>query len=103
MAFSSLLYKVATWVIYTTSIYLASMQTAKLFPNGQSQAVRLPKEYRFEGDRVYIQRVGEAVVLLPYHRGWQVLFDSLGQFSADFAVETDLARGVETAGREGAA
>ena len=43
------------------------MQTAKLFPNGQSQAVRLPKEYRFEGDRVYIQRVGEAVVLLPYH------------------------------------
>lgn len=64
------------------------MQTAKLFPNGQSQAVRLPKEYRFEGDRVYIQRAGEAVVLLPYHRGWQVLFDSLGQFSADFAVET---------------
>lgn len=63
------------------------MQTAKLFPNGQSQAVRLPKEYRFEGDRVYIQRVGEAVVLLPYHRGWQVLFDSLGQFSADFAAD----------------
>lgn len=63
------------------------MQTAKLFPNGQSQAVRLPKEYRFEGDRVYIQRQGEAVVLLPYHRGWQVLFDSLGRFSADFAAE----------------
>jgi antitoxin VapB len=64
------------------------MQTAKLFPNGQSQAVRLPKEYRFAGDRVYIQRVGEAVVLLPYHRGWQVLFDSLGLFSADFAIDT---------------
>ena len=61
------------------------MQTAKLFPNGQSQAVRLPKEFRFEGDRVYIQRVGEAVVLLPYQRPWQVLLDSLGQFSADFA------------------
>ncbi len=61
------------------------MQTAKLFPNGQSQAVRLPKEYRFTGDRVYIQRQGEAVVLLPYHHGWQVLFDSLGRFSADFA------------------
>jgi antitoxin VapB len=63
------------------------MQTAKLFPNGQSQAVRLPKEYRFEGDRVYIQRVGEAVVLLPYQRPWQVLFASLGQFSADFAAD----------------
>ncbi len=61
------------------------MQTAKLFPNGQSQAVRLPKEYRFDGDRVYIQRMGEAVVLLPYARGWQVLFDSLAQFSTGFA------------------
>ena len=62
-----------------------SMQTARLFPNGQSQAVRLPKEFRFEGDRVYIQRAGEAVILLPYQRPWQVLFDSLEQFSADFA------------------
>ena len=61
------------------------MQTAKLFPNGQSQAVRLPKEFRFEGDRVYIQRVGEAVVLLPFQRPWQVLFESLAEFSADFA------------------
>jgi antitoxin VapB len=69
------------------------MQTAKLFPNGQSQAVRLPKEYRFEGDRVYIQRVGEAVVLLPYQHPWQVLFDSLGQFSADFAVEVSPSAG----------
>ncbi len=63
------------------------MQTARLFPNGQSQAVRLPKEFRFEGDRVYIQRVGEAVVLLPYARGWHLLLDSLTQFSADFADE----------------
>lgn len=61
------------------------MQTARLFPNGQSQAVRLPKEFRFEGDRVYIQRMGEAVVLLPFQRPWQVLFDSLAHFSADFA------------------
>ena len=79
------------------------MQTAKLFPNGQSQAVRLPKEYRFEGDRVYIQRVGEAVVLLPYHRGWQVLFDSLGQFSADFAVDFPRELPSETRNAAGAA
>lgn len=64
-----------------------SMQTARLFPNGQSQAVRLPKEFRFDGDRVYIQRMGEAVVLLPYQRPWQVLVDSLGQFSSDFAAQ----------------
>ena len=50
------------------------MDTAKLFINGRSQAVRLPKEFRFEGDEVMIKRVGDAVVLLPRH-GWRTLFD----------------------------
>ncbi len=60
------------------------MQTAKLFQNGQSQAVRLPKEYRFEGDQVFIKRVGDAVVLLPYRAAWETLFESLALFSDDF-------------------
>lgn len=41
------------------------IETAKLFPNGSSQAVRLPKAYRFEGDEVIIKRVGDAVLLIP--------------------------------------
>ena len=41
------------------------MQTARLFINGNSQAVRLPKDFRFEGDEVVIKKVGNAVVLLP--------------------------------------
>ena len=65
------------------------MQTAKLFKNGRSQAVRLPKEYRFEGDRVYIKRVGSSVILIPYHDPWQSLFDSLEQFSDDFMAERE--------------
>lgn len=60
------------------------MDTAKLFLNGQSQAVRLPKEYRFQGDRVYLKRVGNALILLPYDAPWQTLIDSLDQFSPDF-------------------
>ncbi|MBA3944090.1 MAG: antitoxin [Herpetosiphonaceae bacterium] len=60
------------------------METAKLFQNGQSQAVRLPKEFRFQGDKVFIKRMGNAVVLLPYHDSWQALFDSLDKFSGDF-------------------
>ncbi len=59
--------------------------TARLFPNGQSQAVRLPKQFRLPGDRVYVRRAGPAVLLLPYHAPWQVLFESLDQFSEDFA------------------
>jgi antitoxin VapB len=63
------------------------MQQAKLFQNGQSQAVRLPKEFRFEGDSVAIKRVGRAVVLLPYHEPWETLFDALDKFSPDFMEE----------------
>ena len=60
------------------------VRTAKLFKNGRSQAVRLPKEFRFEGTQVFIKKVGNAVVLIPKQDSWQTLFDSLEQFSDDF-------------------
>jgi antitoxin VapB len=63
------------------------MDTAKLFMNGRSQAVRLPKEFRFEGEEVFIKKVGEAVILIPYHSPWSTLIESLGLFSADFMGE----------------
>lgn len=63
------------------------MDTAKLFTNGRSQAVRLPKEYRFEGNQVYIKKIGRAVILLPATESWQVLIESLDQFSADFLAD----------------
>ncbi len=63
------------------------METAKLFYNGKSQAVRLPKDFRFDGDRVFIKKMGDAVVLLPYEEPWQVLLDSLQRFSDDFMEE----------------
>lgn len=65
------------------------MDTARLFQNGRSQAVRIPKEFRFEGGRVYVKKAGNAVVLLPYEDSWQVLFESLGQFSDDFMEERE--------------
>lgn len=60
------------------------MKTARLFRNGQSQAVRLPKEYRFSGNRVLIKRAGNAVILLPEKGSWTPLFESLSRFSGDF-------------------
>ncbi len=65
------------------------MKTAKLFKNGQSQAVRLPKEFRFEGKEVHIKRVGNAVVLLPLGHGWGSLAESLEMFSEDFMPSRD--------------
>jgi antitoxin VapB len=65
------------------------MDTAKLFTNGGSQAIRLPKEYRFEGTEVYIKKVGQAIVLVPYQKPWQTLIDSLAEFPDDFMESRD--------------
>ncbi len=60
------------------------MDKAKLFKNGRSQAVRLPKKYRFKGSDVFIHKIGNSVVLLPQDSQWQNLIDSLDKFSDDF-------------------
>lgn len=60
------------------------MQTAKLFINGRSQAVRLPKEYQFSGKDVLIQKVGDAVILIPREKSWEVFLHGLQNFSEDF-------------------
>jgi antitoxin VapB len=66
------------------------MKSAKLFKNGQSQAVRLPKEYRFEeGDEVFIKKLDDMVVLIPKNSNsvWNTLFDALEDFTPDFLEE----------------
>lgn len=63
------------------------MQTARVFKSGNSQGVRLPKEFRIEGDRVYTKKEGDAIVLLPLKKSWQPLLDAIGMFSDDFMAE----------------
>jgi len=65
------------------------MNTAKLFKNGKSQAVRLPKEFKFEGNEVYIKKVGRLVILIPQNDPWESLMDSLDKFSDDFMSERE--------------
>ncbi len=65
------------------------IRTARLFRNGDSQAVRLPKEFRFAGTEVLIKRVGDAVVLLPKARSWDTLIGSLDKFPDDFMRERE--------------
>jgi antitoxin VapB len=60
------------------------MTTAKIFKNGSSQAVRLPKECRFSASEVYAQKLGDIVILLPKRHPWQSLVKSLDHFSDDF-------------------
>ena len=59
-------------------------QIAKVFKNGRSQAVRLPKEFRFEDDEVLIQKKGNDVILSPLPRSWDAFFKETPLPSADF-------------------
>ncbi|HEU5282043.1 MAG TPA: type II toxin-antitoxin system VapB family antitoxin [Gammaproteobacteria bacterium] len=65
------------------------MKTAKLFQNGQSQAVRLPKDFRFQGSEVYIKKVGDMTILYPVKNSWELLFKSVTLFSDDFMQERE--------------
>jgi len=60
------------------------MDTAKLFVNGRSQAVRLPKEYAFAGDSVHIKKVDGIVMLIPKGAEWDLFERSLEKFSEDY-------------------
>lgn len=57
---------------------------AKVFENGRSQAVRIPKEYRFDCDEVIINRIGNVITLTPKEKGWDVFFDGIDEFPEDF-------------------
>ena len=60
------------------------MKTAKLFTNGRSQAVRLPRDCRFAGEDVYVKKFENLVILFPKKDPWSSLARSLGRFSDDF-------------------
>ena len=63
------------------------MDTAKLFQNGKSQAIRLPIAYRLRGTKVYLKRMGNALVVIPEYDSWQPLLESVYLFSEDFMAE----------------
>jgi len=62
------------------------MKTARLFINGRSQAVRLPKDCRFSGSDVYVKKLQGMVMLIPKDNPWASLVNSLEQFSDDFMI-----------------
>jgi len=69
------------------------MDTAKIFMNGRSQAVRLPKEFQFDADEVCINKIGNVVMLFPREKGWEIMAQSLAHFSDDFMGERNQPRG----------
>ena len=65
------------------------MKTAKIFKNGRSQAVRLPREFRFDCDEVFVHKQGDKVILTAKEPGWDEFFDSVSVFGEDFLSERE--------------
>ncbi len=65
------------------------MNTAKIFVNGRSQAIRLPKEYRFEESDVFIKKIDDVVMLIPKDKVWKTFRNSFSKFSDDLLLERD--------------
>jgi antitoxin VapB len=63
------------------------VQIAKVFQTGRSQAVRLPREFRFDTDEVYIRKDGDAVILTPKPSSWQGFLEDCEPLPDDFSVE----------------
>jgi antitoxin VapB len=60
------------------------MQTTRIFKSGNSQAVRIPKEYQVEGDELVINKIGNTLILFPKDDPWELFKKSLTEFSDDF-------------------
>ncbi len=58
--------------------------TAKVFENGRSQAIRLPKECRFSSDEVMVNKIGDIVILIPKQNKWESFMKAIDMFSEDF-------------------
>ncbi len=63
------------------------MKTTKVFKSGNSQAVRIPKEFHLEGEEVEIRRKGKSLILRPKKQSWAALIDSLEKFTDDFMAD----------------
>lgn len=65
------------------------MDTARLFQSGRSQAVRLPKAYRFEGVEVVVKHFGNGVLLMPLNEPWVMLDAALNTFEEGFQISRE--------------
>jgi len=78
--------------IHTARVYKSNMETlkeTKVFMNGSSQAVRIPKGFRFRSDVVYLKKVPGGVLMIAKEQRFEAMRDSLSEFTGDFMKERD--------------
>jgi len=66
---------------------METLKETRVFMNGSSQAVRIPKEFRFGCDVVYLKKVSGGVLIVPKEKRFEAMRESLSEFTQDFLVE----------------
>jgi antitoxin VapB len=60
------------------------MKTAKVFKSGNSQAIRLPKEYRLESDEIFLNRIGNVLIIIPKDDPWSIFSQGIKEIGNDY-------------------
>lgn len=82
---------IKNWYILLDIYHLRTLiMKAKLFKNGRSQAVRLPKEFRLPGNEAIISHMGDAIVLQPIRHSWLDIYNHLEEISDFMEKREDL-------------
>ena len=63
------------------------MLTTKVFKSGNSQAIRIPKEYQIDADELFINKIGNTIIIFPKNNPWEIFKESLSDFSDDYFVD----------------
>jgi antitoxin VapB len=63
------------------------MQTTKVFKSGNSQAIRIPKEYQVDVEELIINKIGNTIVLFPQNDPWELFKKGLTEFTEDYFIE----------------
>ena len=71
------------------TVKLVMGKSAKIFMNGRSQAIRLPKEFRFDCDEVYVEKQGDRLIISAVQPQWDEFFDSVPAFDEDFLADRE--------------
>jgi antitoxin VapB len=76
-------------IFVRTKIEIMGFKTIDIKNKKGFQAIRIPKQMQIDDDKVYLKKVGNALYIIPYHKPWQNLFESLDSFTSDFMDERD--------------
>ena len=63
------------------------MLTTKIFKSGNSQAVRIPKEFKMDSDELFINKIGNTIIIFPKNDPWKMFRESLVDFSDDYFID----------------